>query len=227
MKDILLFSQGKDGVSWQPWQQLFEIFLPSIESELLIEPVFTIFDANRVIMKKLLLFLALITSSVVHGQVTSYLKFKLVDQEIIYQSVFMQDSVTATALEAFYKTKSYASNVVASAEGLQFDVTDLTVDFKKFQFTQVGTPSIMQTGKFSGVITVGVKDGRYRITFKSIQVTGDVGYKKITEKESLTTYATKNSATILSPDWCRPNMLGLLDQAFTDKLQYKKIKDDW
>ncbi len=178
-------------------------------------------------MKKLILLFALSVSSIAYGQVTSYLKFKLVDQEIIYQQVFMQDSVTAAALETFYKTKPYIANIVTTAEGVQFDVNDITVDYKKFQFTQVGTPPIMQTGKFSGQVTVGIKDGRYRITFKAIQVTGDVGYKKITEKDNLTTYATKNSATILAPDWCRPNMLGLLDQAFTDKLQYKKIKDDW
>jgi hypothetical protein len=119
------------------------------------------------------------------------------------------------------------SNITASADAVDFDVTDLTVDYKKFQFTQVATPIIMQTGKFSGHVTVGVKDGRYRITFKGIVLTGDIGYKKITDKESLTNYAAKNSGTILAQDWCRPNMLGLLDQAFTDKLQYKKIKDDW
>ncbi len=178
-------------------------------------------------MKKLFLLLAVTFSSAAHGQVTSYLKFKLVEQEIIYQQVFMQDSVTVTALEAFYKSKPYVANLVTTAEGVQFDVNDITVDFKKFQFTQVGTPSIIQTGKFSGQVSVGVKEGKFRVTFKSIQVTGDIGYKKITEKDNLTNYAAKNSGTILSPDWCRPNMLGLLDQAFTDKLQYKKVKDDW
>jgi len=77
-------------------------------------------------------------------------------------------------------------------------------------------------------VSIGVKDGKYRVTMKSIEMTGDLVYKKVTEKDKLTTYATRNSATILSPDWCRPNMLGLLDQAFTDKLQYKKAEQgDW
>jgi len=178
-------------------------------------------------MKKVFLFLALLNGVAAHGQVTSYLKFKLVDQEIIYQQVFMQDSVTVAAVEAFYKAKPYVSNLVAGADAIDFEVNDITVDYKKFQFTQVATPSILQTGKFSGHVTVGVKDGRYRVTFKSIQLTGDIGYKKITEKDNLTNYAAKNSGTIMAPDWCRPNMLGLLDQAFTDKLQYKKVKDDW
>jgi hypothetical protein len=178
-------------------------------------------------MKKLLFFLAITVTSLAQGQVTSYLKFKLVDQEIIYQQVFPLDSVKVSEVEAFFKTKPYVTNLTTSAEGLQFDVIDITVDYKKFQFTQVATPPVIQSGKFSGQVIVGVKDNRYRITFKSIQLTGDIGYKKITEKENLTNFAAKNSGTILAPDWCRPNMLGLLDQAFTDKLQYKKIKDDW
>ena len=59
-----------------------------------------------------------------------------------------------------------------------------------------------------------------------------IGYKKIIAKDNLTSYACKNNGTVLAQDWCRPNMLGLLDQAFTDKLQYaepkkKKMNDEW
>jgi hypothetical protein len=34
----------------------------------------------------------------------------------------------------------------------------------------------------------------------------------------------RTMGTILAQDWCRPNMLGLLDQAFTDKLQFVETK---
>ena len=85
----------------------------------------------------------------------------------------------------------------------------------------------MQTGKYSGKVAVGVKDGRYRVTMSAIQVTGDIGYRKIPAKEPLTSFACKNSGTILSQDWCRPNMLGLLDQALTDKFLFRKGKDEW
>jgi hypothetical protein len=104
----------------------------------------------------------------------------------------------------------------------------MTVDYKKFQFSQVATPAIIQTGKYSGKVSIGVKDGRYRVTVKSILLTGDNVYVKITTKEPLTTYSTKNNGTILHPDWCRPNQLGLLDKAFTDRLECKKTDDgDW
>jgi hypothetical protein len=164
---------------------------------------------------------------------TSYGNFKLVDQEIIYQKIFLHDSVTISKLVEYYKTLPYLSNVQPTGEEVTFDLNDLTVDYKKFQFTQVGTPSIIQTGKYSGKASVGVKDGKYRITLNTIQLTGDIGYKKITAKENLTSFAGKNNGTILAQDWCRPNMLGLLDQSFTDKLQFvetkKKKKDnsDW
>jgi hypothetical protein len=161
---------------------------------------------------------------------TSYGNFKLADQEIIYQKIFLQDSINAAKLATYYTTLPFLSNVSQSGDEVTFDLNDLTIDYKKFQFTQVGTPNIIQTGKYSGKGSVGVKDGKYRITLSSLQLTGDIGYKKITAKESLTSFAAKNSGTILSQDWCRPNMLGLLDQSFTDKLQFvelkKKKKDD-
>ncbi len=179
-------------------------------------------------MKKFMMFLAAQISISAYAQNVAFGSFKIVEQEILYQKVFSQDSITAAALEKYYKTLPYVSNLESSAEGVQFDVKDITVDYRKFQISQVATPPIMQSGKYSGKVSIGVKDGKYRITMKSIQMTGDMGYKKITEKENLTNYATRNSATILSRDWCRPNMFGLLDQAFTDKLQFKKgDQGDW
>jgi hypothetical protein len=154
------------------------------------------------------------------------------EQEIIYQKVVPLDSITSEKLEAYYKTLAYISGLKAVEGGVDFLVNDLVIDYKKFQFTQVNTPSIIQTGRYSGSVEVRVKDGKYRITFHTIQLTGDIGYKKILEKDNLTSYACKNNGTVLAQDWCRPNMLGLLDQAFTDKLQYvepkkKKNNDDW
>lgn len=175
--------------------------------------------------------IALFVSVMVNGQGnTSYGNFKIAEQELIYQKIFLQDSANASKLATYYKTLPYLSNVLQSGDEVTFDLNDLVVDYKKFQFTQVGTPSIIQTGKYSGKAVVGVKDGKYRITVSEIQLTGDIGYKKITAKENLTSFACKNNGTIMAQDWCRPNMLGLLDQAFTDKLQFveskKKKKDD-
>jgi hypothetical protein len=178
-------------------------------------------------MKKLMLLALMTITCIASAQTVSFQDFKIAEQEIIYQKIFQQDSITAPLLEAYFKTVPVFKNLVASGDGVTFNIEDLTIDYRKFQFSQVGTPPIMQTGKFSGEVSVGVKDGKYRVTFKSIKVTGDIGYKKITEKDNLTSYACKNSGTILSQDWCRPNMLGLLDQALTDKFQYRKVKDDW
>jgi hypothetical protein len=162
-----------------------------------------------------------------HSQnATSYGNFKVVDQEIIYQKVFSEDSITPAKLEEFYKDLPYVANVTQTSDGVQFEVNDITVDYKKFQFKPLDTPSIIQTGKYSGKVSITTKDNRYRLTFRTLELTGDIGYKKITECDRLTSYACKNSGTILAPDWCRPNMLGLLDKAFTDKLQYVK-KEEW
>ena len=179
------------------------------------------------------LFLLALTFGVSAQGPTSYGNFKLEDQEIIYQKVFIQDSVNATKIAAYYKTLPYLSNVTQTGDEVNFDLNELVIDYKKFQFTHQSTPPIIQTGKYSGKGVIGVKDGKYRITLGSIQMTGDIGYKKITAKENLTSFAGKNNGTILAQDWCRPNMLGLLDLSFTDKLQFvetekrKKDKGDF
>jgi len=179
-------------------------------------------------MKKIiLLILVAQLSSVAFAQSVSFGNFKVAEQEIIYQKIFTQDSITSSTLEEYYKTLPYVSNLEVKPDGIQFELNDINVDYKKFQFTQVNTPSILQTGKFSGKVSVSVKDGRYRVTVKSIQLTGNLGYKMITEKDNLTRYATKNSGTVLAEDWCRPNMLALLEKAFTDKLELKKEDGDW
>jgi hypothetical protein len=182
-------------------------------------------------MRTLILFFVLI-AGFAFSQSTSYGNFKVFEQEIIYQKVVPLDSITTAKLEAYYKTLPYVSNLKMNESSVDFEVNDIIVDYKKFQFTQVATPPIIQTGRYSGIVQVGVKDGKYRITFHSIKLTGDIGYKKIIEKDNLTSYACKNNGTVLAQDWCRPNMLGLLDQAFTDKLQYvepekKKLNNDW
>lgn len=185
-------------------------------------------------MKRLLvIFIVLALPVVVQAQAaTAYGNFKLADQEIFYQKVFLQDSITPAKLAEYYKTLPYIANVNVAGDEVTFEVNDITVDYKKFQFTQVATPSIIQTGKYSGKVHIGVKDGKYRITFSALELTGNIGYKNITSKDKLTNYSCRNNGTFISPDWCKPNMLGLLDQAFTDKLQFiekekTKTKDDW
>lgn len=170
----------------------------------------------------------IVVSTAYAQQATTYGNFKVVDQEIIYQKVFVHDTVTAAKLANYYKALPYIANVANTDTEVTFEVNDLIVDYKKFQFTQMATPSIIQTGRYSGKVTIGVKDGKYRITVYALQLTGDIGYKKITAKDNLTNYACRNSGTYIAQDWCRPNMLGLLDQAFTDKLQFveKEIKKD-
>jgi hypothetical protein len=183
------------------------------------------------IMKAVAISFLLISANVL-GQPVTYGNFKLADQEIIYQKIFVQEAVTTDSLKKFYESLPYVSNVRIDGDKVAFDLNEITVDYKKFQFTQVGTPSIIQTGKYSGAVDIGVKDGKYRITLRNIQLTGDIGYKKITQKDRLTSYACKNNGTVLAQDWCRPNMLGLLDKAFTDKLKFvSSLKaddnDDW
>lgn len=179
-------------------------------------------------MKKLLLLLVVyMQATLSYAQGTAYANFKLAEQEIIYQKIFEKDSITPAKLETYYKTLPYVTNLEAKPDGIQFDLNDITVDYKKFQFSQVNTPLIIQTGKYSGKVSISIKDGKYRVTIKFIQLTGNIVYKMITEKDNLTRYATKNSGTVLAEDWSRPNMLGLLDKAFADKLEFKSTDDEW
>jgi len=177
---------------------------------------------------KNLLFLVLLLPVALFAQAIEYGDFKIVDSEIIYQKVFIQDSVTTQKLQQFLKSVPNVSNIEVFGDVVQADLTDFIVDYKKFQFTQVATPTLIQTGRYSGKIKVDGKAGKYRVTIRSIQVKGDAGYKKITNPENLTNYATVNSATAINKDWMKPNTLGLLDKALTDRFTFKQgDSSDW
>jgi hypothetical protein len=178
-------------------------------------------------MKNILYLLALIPCALL-AQTAEYGAFKIVNTEITYQKVFTQDSVTTEKLAKFLKTVPNVSNVETKGDVIQADLTDLTVDYKKFQFTQVATPTLIQTGRYSGKVKVEGKPGKYRVIITSMQVKGDAGYKKITSPDNLTNYACVNSGTSLNRDWCKPNTLGLLDMAITDRFTFLEKPDtEW
>ncbi len=161
------------------------------------------------------------------AQPSSYENFKLVDQEIVYQAIFEKEGISYVELEKYYTKNKHISGIKITANEMTFDVNDLTVDYLKFQFSQVQTPLILQTGKYSGKISVSIRDGRYRVTFNQIMVTGEIGYKSIKEKEPLTGLCSKSNGTQLSQDWMKPNTLGLLGKAFADNFEVKTTDDDW
>jgi hypothetical protein len=178
-------------------------------------------------MKNLLFLLALIPCALL-AQTADYGDFKILNTEIIYQKVFTQDSITTEKMAKFLKTVPNVSNVNVAGDIITADLTDLTVDYKKFKFDQVAVPPIIQTGKYSGKLRVEGKPGKYRVILTSIQMKGDIGYKKIVNNENLTNYATTNSGTVISPNWCKPNTLGLLDKALTDRFTFLETPDsDW
>ena len=167
-----------------------------------------------------------------HAQVTSYGNFKVSNQELIYQKVFLHDAVTLEKLAGYYNSLPFVSDVQLADGELSFLVRDFVVDYKKWGFSQVSTPSIIQTGKYTGKASVSVKDGKYRITVSEIRLTGDIVYKKITTPENLTNYACRDNGTYISNDWTKPNTLGLLDKALTDHLEFREKPDhtgddDW
>lgn len=174
----------------------------------------------------------LITTSSALSQATTYGNFKIADQQLIYQKVFFQDSITSDKLGDFYVRLPVVKNLDRSFDELKFKLSELVVDYLKFQFSQVSTAQVIQSGKFYGDVSVDVKDGKYRVTITNITFTGNLGYKRLTSPEPLTNYACRNSGTYISADWTKPNTLGLLDKAITDKLQYisvekPKTDDDW
>lgn len=177
-------------------------------------------------MRNILCFVLCIPSLVQAQQTTSYGAFKIDNVEIIYQKVLTHDSATTEKLVEYFKTVPQVSNVQTNNGTITADLTDLTVDYRKFQFAQVNTPPIIQTGKFSGKVKIESKANKYRVSVTSIVMTGSMGYKKIASPEPMTNYATANSGTLISREWCKPTMLGLLDQAISDVFQYKQPEKD-
>ena len=178
-------------------------------------------------MKNLFYLLLLLVPCSLLAQTTQYGSFKILETEIIYQRVFNQDSITVEKLVEFLRTLPTVGNIQAGDGTVTADLVYLTVDFKKFKFSQVSVPPIIQTGKFNGSLSFDVKPGKYRVTLRGIQMKGDMGYKKITEPENMTNYACVDSGTALSKEWCKPNTLGLLEQQISDRLKYKEVNTDW
>ena len=178
-------------------------------------------------MKRLLLLLILVPCALL-AQTTEYGSFKILNAEIIYQHVFTQDSVSTEKLVSFLQNVPGVSDVQVAGQAVTATLTDFTVDYKKFGFAQVATPTLIQTGRYSGNIRVDGKAGKYRVTISGLLVRGDAGYKKINNNEPLTAYATTTSGTQLNRDWCKPNTLGLLDKALTDRFTFlQQSGNDW
>src|SRR5262245_3824648 len=113
---------------------------------------------------KRLIFLFLMSPVMVFAQLTEYGSFKIVETEIIYQKVFFQDSISTDKLMEFMKSVPELRNVSAANGAVTADLTEMVVDYKKFQFAQVAVPPIIQTGRYNGKVTADVKDGKYRVT---------------------------------------------------------------
>lgn len=68
---------------------------------------FTTFEINMNSMKKSALTLIVQIYFCAFAQTTSFRDFKIVEQGILYQKVFSQDSITKEALEKYYKPLPY------------------------------------------------------------------------------------------------------------------------
>ena len=78
-----------------------------------------------------LTFLFLVISTAVLAQPTSYGNFKVWEQEIIYQRIVPLDSITPEKLGEYYTAQPFVSNLTSNANGVEFDVNDIVVDYKK------------------------------------------------------------------------------------------------
>ena len=87
-------------------------------------------------MKKLILLLVAQVSFFTYAQTVSYGNFKIGDQEIIYQKIFFEDSISISTLIEYYKTLPFVVDPVFTLDGLKFDIADIMVDYKKFGFAQ-------------------------------------------------------------------------------------------
>jgi hypothetical protein len=175
------------------------------------------------------LFLLSAVASGAFSQASTYGNFKLDEQELIYQKIFTQDSITLEKLSEYFGKHSFVGNLNVDDTRLAFDLNEFVVDYKKFGFSPVSTFTLLKTGKFYGTVTISVRDGKYRVTVRNIEFTGDLGSKTVTTREPLTKYACRDNGMYISSDWTKPNSLALLDKALTDKFQYvesKKKKDE-
>src|SRR5688572_24939896 len=146
-------------------------------------------------MKKHVTLILMLISLNSFSQVTSYGNFRIDNQQLIYQKVFLMDSITVDKLGNYLVTLPFVKDFDRSHDEIKFKINDFVVDFKKFGLNEVTTATIIQSGKYSGDATIDMKDGKYRVTLFNLQLTGNIVYKRITSKENLTTYACRDNGT--------------------------------
>lgn len=184
-------------------------------------------NLNRFMRNLFYAFLLLLSPALLQAQVTQFGSFKISDGEVIYQKVFNEDSITVEKMVKFLKTVPTIGNIQPGDGTVTADLLFMTIDFKKLKVASATTPTIMQTGNFTGQLTFEIKSGKYRASLRNIKMKGDTGTKKITEPENMTGWCTTDNGTALQPAWCKPTCLGVLEQQISDRIKYKKTDTDW
>ena len=182
---------------------------------------------NHFAMKNLFYLFLLLIPCTLCAQITEFGSFKILEAEVTYQKVFIQDGITVERMVEFLKTVPTIGNIQTGDGTVTADLIFLKVDYKKFKVAQVDAPAIIQTGIFNGKLSFDIKPGKYRVTLRSIQMKGENGTKKITEPDFMTKYATIDNGTAFSKDWAKPTLLGLLEQQINERLTYKEANTDW
>src|SRR4051812_29209975 len=98
-------------------------------------------------MRSLNAFIILLLVTVVssQAQTRTYGNFKIDNQQLIYQKVFLNDSITEEKLGDYLVSLPFVSDFDRSNGEIKFKIHDFIVDFKKFQFNEVTASTIIQS----------------------------------------------------------------------------------
>ena len=175
-------------------------------------------------MKKLMFplvtFLALMSCSVAHSQITSYKNFMIEDREVVYRLV-NDTSVSVDVYVQFLETLSTVKINQVYDDYIIAEFNNLPVDFRRYGYKWGNTPILVQTYDTSGKLRIDFKNDKYRITLQGIKLVNEK------ETEDLSFYALRNKKDSFRPAYASHDILGIYDRFFADYFKIKSVNNNW
>jgi hypothetical protein len=175
------------------------------------------------LMRIFVLCLLISVCTTTRGQVTEYEHFRIEDRQLIWQRV-VDTAVSIDVAKSFYLQMPNTANLYENGNSLLVDVSNVSVDLRKYGKRWGTTPIITQSYIFSGKLRVDLKEDRYRMTFYGIELI-PVNSSTMFRPTTFTAEMLKNSRESIRQAYAVPDILGIYERTFYDHFRIRNMSN--
>lgn len=181
-------------------------------------------------MKKTIFFTWLIFAFVFNLKAqNTFNNFSPEDNKLIWQKVF-ETKLDFNQLTDKIKESGILEKIEIGENKILGQSKPIEADFKGAGYSEMTTPMYIARSFFDGFVLIEFKDGKYRVTFKSIMLTQKYndGLSKEGKKTSIETFGMKNGKNELKEAFTKSSSI-ILDYTFTKAFDFKSLdkNDNW